>query len=325
MKRALLLVAGLAIAGPTLPSAAQTTSSGAGFQNQFPDPLTYQPPRPDPPELQFESVTDIGIVGPLVSGPRDLDGAVYVGTAAGPVRVNWAGPTPTAERVAFLATEPSADWGLSPDRSHRAKPVDGRLVVQKACKGCGSGWRRRWRLRVPGLAPVPPVMTAKRVYFGSSDNRIYGVRRKNGHRLWATALEGRVLRELALWVATGTERAPQVAAILAVPEPGAELVVLDVYSGSVVLRYRLAEEGDVIVGSPVATPDGYVILARQGYTEQDASVIILKLVHMEPELPPAEETAPTSYNPETSDEVAPGAPVADPRADPPALGSPKMP
>ncbi len=306
----------------TIPAAAQTTSSGAGFQNQFPDPLTYKPPLPEPPELQFTAVSEIKIAGPLISGPVEVEGSVYVGTVAGVYEVDRAGAEPTAILTTATPPETASDWGVSPDRSHRARPQDGRLIVQKACKGCRSGWRRRWRLRVPGLAPVPPLMTARRVYFGAADNRVYGVRRKNGHRLWATALDGRMLRELALWVGPDSGHDPPVAAILAVPEPGAELVVLDVYGGTVILRYRLASEGDVIVGSPVATGDGHVILARQGYTEQDAAVIVLKMVHV---ATPAEEIPATSYNPGASNEVTPGTPVADPRADPPAAGTPKMP
>ena len=168
-------------------------------------------------------------------------------------------------------------------------------------------------------------MTAKRVYYGAADNRVYGVKRKNGHRLWVTAVDGRVLRPLALWVDPDASTPPGIAAILAVPEPGKEMIVLDAFSGSPVLHYRLADEGDKVVGDPLTTPEGYVILARQGYTEDDAGLIVLKLVHAPRNLDPGHESPPTSYNPPTSDQVVPVEPAADQGADPTAPGAIKVP
>ena len=305
----------------------QTTSSGEPFQNQFPDPIRYKPPVPEPPELRFEMVTEIDLVGPLVSGPRLVGDEVEVRTAAGLVRAAWTGapvPIPVNASVPGAAVEDASPWALSPDGTHRAGPVGDRLLVQKSCRGCRSGWRRRWRLRVPGLAPTAPVVTTKRVYYGSADNRVYGVRRKNGHRIWATALDGRVLRPLALWVDPDASTRPGIAAILAVPEPGGEMVVLDAFSGSPVLRYRLTSEGDELVGAPLTTPDGHVILARQGYTDDDAGLIVLKLLHPGGNSDAGSESAPTSYNPETSNEVAPVEPAHDQRADPTAPGAIRM-
>jgi len=287
----------------------QTTSSGSAFQNQFPDPVLYKPPVPEAPELRFASVTKIDLSGPLVSGPRLVGDQVEVRTSQGLVRAVWRDEfVPVLVDVAAVGTtvEDALAWTMSPNGTYRTKPVsDQLLVVQKACHGCNSGWRRCWRLRVPGLAPTPPVMTAKRVYYGAADNRVYSVKRKNGHRLWVTVLDGRVLRPLALWIDPDASKQPGIAAILAVPEPGRELVVLDAFSGSPVLRYRLAGEGDKLVGAALTTPDGHVILAWQGYTPDDAGLIVLKLVHPRLNADPESESSPPGYNPPTSDEVAP--------------------
>jgi hypothetical protein len=301
----------------------QTTSSGASFQNQFPDPLQYTPEAPDPPELQLTVLAEIALTGPLMSAPRWVGDHVEVTTAEGLVRVAWRDPARpvTVEPLPGSASAAASTWGLSPDGSHRARQLESRLIVQRSCSGCRGGWRRHWRLRVPGLAPARPLMTENRVYFGSADNRVFGVRRRNGHRLWATALDGRVLRELALWVAT-TEA--DVAAILAVPEPGGEMVALDVFSGSPLLRYRLSGEGDTLVGAPLSTADGHVLLARQGYSGEDATLIVLKLEAKEANPAIGDESAPKGYNPPTSNEAVPGEPAADQRADPPAPGTPKM-
>jgi hypothetical protein len=314
----------LVVAAPG--SLGQTTSSGDAFQNQFPDPLQYKAPVPELPELQFAVVTEIDLAGPFVSGPRVVGDHVEVRTTAGLMRVDWTGevtPVRVDPAEAGTAVEEPSGWGLSPDGSHRGGQLNGRLVVQKICEGCRNGWNRRWRLRVPGLAPVAPLLTSQRVYFGSADNRVYGVRRRNGHRLWATPMNGRVLRELALWIDPDTTTQPGVAAILVVPDPGAEMVVLDVYSGAPMLRYRLAGEGDQIVGAPAITPDGHVILARQGYAADDAGIIVLKLVQAEPDPAAGAESEPAGYNPPTSDEAAPGEPASDQRAVPPAPGAAK--
>ena len=303
--------------------AGQTTSGGSAFQNQFPDPVQYQPPLPEAPELRLAMVTEIDLRGPLISGPRWVGNQVEIRTAWAVARAAW-----TAESIPVLVdaattgapVEEALAWAMSPDGIYRAKPVGDRsLLVQKACRGCNSGWRRRWRLRVPGLAPTLPIVTAKRVYYGSADNRVYGVKRKNGHRLWVTALDGRVLRPLALWV-DPTASAPGIAAILAVPEPGREMVVLDAFSGSLLLRYRLAGEGDKVVGEPLTTPEGYVILARQGYSEDDAGLIVLKLVHPARESDPGSESPTTGYNLPASDDVVPVEPAAGQRTDPTAPG-----
>ncbi len=68
---------------------AQTTSSGDAFQNQFPDPLRYAPPVPEPPELQFASVDEIELNGPLVSGPHVAGERIAIRTAAGLFHVSW--------------------------------------------------------------------------------------------------------------------------------------------------------------------------------------------------------------------------------------------
>jgi hypothetical protein len=34
-----------------------------------------------------------------------------------------------------------------------------RLLAQKKCKRCRAGWKRKWRLRVSGTVPTPPLVT----------------------------------------------------------------------------------------------------------------------------------------------------------------------
>jgi hypothetical protein len=67
----------------------QTTSSGTAFENQFPDPLQYQLPFPEPPELRFATVAEIDLSGPLVSGPRLIGDQIEIRTAAGARHRRW--------------------------------------------------------------------------------------------------------------------------------------------------------------------------------------------------------------------------------------------
>ncbi len=274
----------LAVAGG-LPVDAQTTPTAAPFQNQFPDPLQYRAPVPELPELHLAQATEIPLRGPLLSGPALVDGLIEIRTSGGLARAPWNGGDGKPELDPSAPPPAPADellWALSPDATHRAKPAgEAQLLVQKACAGCESGWRRGWRLRVAGLAQVPPVVTERRVYYGAADNQVYAVKRKNGHRVWSTPLDGRVLRPIALWIdpqGPSEKGEPPAAALLVIPEPGAELIVLDTLGGRRSTRYRMQKEGDHLVGAALSTPDGYVVLARQGYTPEDASLIVLKVL-----------------------------------------------
>ncbi len=306
------IVASLLLATAALgPVVAQSNPGASAFQNQFPDPLSCQPPVPEPPEIHVVSVEQIALPGPLIEGPRLVDGMIEVRTAAGLLRTHWvAGATPVSSDGPG-AEYPIGDaaWAVSADGTHRARVADHRLlIVQKSCPSCDDGWRRRWRLRAAGLAQVPPVVTERRVYFGSADNQVYGVRRKNGHRAWATPLEGRVLRPLGLWVDAGSD----IAALLAIPEPGAQLVLLDAAGGRPALHYRVQHEDDRFVGAAVATPDGKIVLARQGYAEEDAGLLVLEVAYRAPEPAEPGEIPPTGYNPPTPGGQRPATPSPAP-------------
>jgi len=294
----------------TLPAVAQTNPGASAFQNQFPDPLNYRPPVPEPPEMHIVSVAQIELPGPLLSGPRLVNGMIEVHTAAGLVRTPWAeGAVPTLDADAGQPAAPAPpDWGISADGTHRSRPLDPQiLMLQKTCASCPTGWRRRWRLRVAGLAQVPPVVTDRRVYYGSADNQVYGVRRKNGHRAWVTPLEGRILRPLSLWV---DDDSP-IAALLVIPEPGVELVVLDAAGGRPAFVYKLQVDDEHFVGPAVSTPDGRIVLARQGYAPSDAGLVVLEIGFRPSGAGEPVEIPASGYNLPTPDEPLPARPLPD--------------
>ena len=59
-------------------------------------------------------------------------------------------------------------------------------------------WRKKWKIRAPGSEFARPLITDKRIYYGATDNRVYGVKRRSGHRVWVTDVEGRAIRPLEL-------------------------------------------------------------------------------------------------------------------------------
>ena len=166
-------------------------------------------------------------------------------------------------------------------RRYRAIADEGRrLILERSCRSCPRRWKRVWKLRTAGIPDATPLVQGRRVYFGSADNRVYGVRRRNGHRVWATDVEGRVLRTLGWWVSPETpenEKEQPPAAVLAIPEPGEELIVLDAAGGSLVLRFQMPGEESLAIGSVVSDSSGRLWLARQGYNPKEAFLMELEL------------------------------------------------
>ena len=132
------------------------------------------------------------------------------------------------------------------------------------------------------------------------DNRVYSVKKRNGHRMWATDVGGRVSGVLVLWsAASGAESAtdaPHPAAILVVPDRGRRLLALDPQSGTEVASFDLPDPASKWVGAPLRTPDGKILAAAQKYAPADASLLVLQLA---PIAPTPDENPPVPYNDST--------------------------
>ena len=157
-----------------------------------------------------------------------------------------------------------------------------------------------------GSTVSPPLVTQKRVYFGALDNRVYCIKRRSGHRVWAIDVAGRVTRPLMIVTihdlpATEPEPAEQdagtdttkkkkkskkgaeaeaprsVELLLVVPDHGSSIVALTVETGQKAAEYALPESEGTFKGSPLLTPDGKIVVARQKYEASDASLLVLNL------------------------------------------------
>jgi hypothetical protein len=193
-------------------------------------------------------------------------------------------PSLQPELASLLAGEANSTmWVESADGKSRYRALpEGRIVAEKRCSRCKRGWRKKWKLRVAGSTVSPPLVASKRLYFGAMDNRLYSVKRRNGHRIWVADVESRLSRPLVRWQlfgsvpgATSDELGFEL--ILAVPDDRAEIQAWGAQNGSKVATFALADDGGQLIGVPLATPDGKIVVARQMYAPAEASLMVLQL------------------------------------------------
>jgi hypothetical protein len=305
----LLVVSAFLIAAN--PPAAQSTSSSA-FGPQYLEPLPTDT-REFVPRLSFKLLTDIRLPGPLPErGPRLVGDRIEIPVAGSVALADWTSgtaPQLTPGDLPDAAAAADMPWAVSSDGQHRYRATpDGWMLAQKRCRSCKKGWRKKWRLRVPGSAEVPPLVTRKRLFFGGLENRVYCVKRRNGHRVWAKDVKSRIVDPLVMWnalpVLDPTADLPgDFQLILVVASKRSEIVALSAGSGERIASFTLSESEGKLVGVPVATPDGRIIVARQKYAASEASLMVLMLEPPEeaPEEPPPDAASDPLNPPEAAD------------------------
>jgi len=246
---------------------------------------TVPPPRLAPPSVAFAVLGQVTIPGPLEgAGPERHESGVAVRGAGGLLLVPWSAEGGLGEVVTGPVDAPPLDerrFGLAPDGSARAGVLEsGHLVVETACRRCGDGWNRRFRLHIVGTSGAPPLVTDRRVFYAARDNVVYCVRRDNGHRVWERLTAGRVVPSLVAWsgVPRGAlETAEAASLVLAVTDEPSAVVALDARTGEQAALYDAGPER-TIVGAPFVLPDGRLLAARQDYRSSDAALVLLEIV-----------------------------------------------
>jgi hypothetical protein len=257
------------------------SAAGAwGAQSPFPEdpfnqdllPAVVELPVAEP--LVFELLLELPLPGPLPgTSPRRVAGGVAVGVAGGvAIAPLEAGRAPVIHEgepdAAEVRPECLTDDGR---RRYRTLP-DGSLLAEKRCVRCETGWRKRWRLRIPGNPGAAPLLDGRRLYVGGMDNRVYAVRAGNGHRLWSTDVSSRADRPLVLWKSAGHR-----SVVLAVAADGQQLIALDGATGQPVASVRLGHGEGKVVGVPLALDDGRIVIAHQQYEESRAQLEVYAL------------------------------------------------
>jgi hypothetical protein len=296
------------------PLIAQTrTYSGDPFQDL--PPTSRRADGPPVPKMAFVLEAEIPLPGPLPgAGPRMRGELIEIPVAGGTVLTR-----PTADAHPELIASPDAEhtaveaspWVEDDSGGFRYRAVPGGAIeAQRRCKRCKAGWKRKWRLRVPGNTLAPPLIGERHLYFGALDNRVYCVKARSGHRVWVADLGARVSSPLVRWrgsiggnpAVEGTSPPQEVTMILAVPDGGSELTALDSAQGQPVATLRLEDDEGKLVSGPLATPDGKIVVARQKYAETEASLMVYRLREfVQPASTPGTQSPhPTVESPETA-------------------------
>jgi hypothetical protein len=310
-------LAALAAPGGSARPQSPTTTSETGFDD-LPVRSEWTAAQPKLPQLVFRMHADIPLPGPLPGGsPRAVDslrvhvpvhGALAVTLLerdAAPVLV----PLDPARRPSG-PDDPPSPWVLSADgrQRYQTRP-SGLVVAERCCSEFSGGWYRLWKLRLPAGTVVPPLLVDRRVLFVAAlDNQLYALRARNGHRLWTAELGRRLSRPLACWTGgpkpaagPGDHSAERrTSLILVVPDDGSELLALDAATGRKVATVRLPDGDGQIVGGPLSTAQGKIVVARQKYAESEASLLVFTL-----EEPPAANVAAdgTTRSPDSDEDL----------------------
>ena len=267
-----------------VPAYAQYGSSTPEAQpNNYPPALPVR--RGPGPLLAFERVGEIALPGPLVGGTTWIaDGLVVIPVERGVARVRPEAEADAALEPAAALPSPAA-WLESPNgkRRYRTTP-EGRVEAEQRRRP-GKPWRLSWRLVAPNSIVAPPVLLGPRLCYAGLDDCVTCVRSSNGHRLWSVDLGDRVSRALTCW--PSCENGPDNGTVLlAVPDDGASVIALDAYDGRRVARF------DLPANQRFATPalvvaGGRIAIARKGYDDREAALVLLQLAPPPPAAPAA--------------------------------------
>lgn len=274
------------LSGTTFAQYGSTT--GDVQPNNYPPAL---PARRGPgPSLVFERLGEISLPGPLA--PRSAwiaDDLVLIPVADGVVRVAPEdGATPLAVPGA-VQPEGSA-WVVSPNGKRRYRTTAEGLVEAERRRRAGARWARSWRIVAPNSILAPPILFGPRLCYAGLDDCVTCVRASNGHRLWAVDLGDRLSRALTLWPPK-VEHNGDGEFLLVVPDDGASVIALDAYDGRRVATYELPANHHFASPALVAS-GGRIAIARKGYEDREAALVLLRLKPPPPAAPPA----PVPYN-----------------------------
>jgi hypothetical protein len=196
-------------------------------------------------------------------------------------------PEPGAkpELVGKPGPEEPVEWVVSGNGKRRYRTTQEGLVEAERRSRARRGWSRSWRIIAPNSILSPPILVGPRLCYAGLDDRVTCVRASNGHRLWAVDLGDRLSRALAVWPADSAAKLDG-AIVLAVPDDGASVIALDAYDGRRVATYELPPHHH-FASPALVFPGDRIALARKGYDDREAALVLLRLVPPPPAGPPS--------------------------------------
>jgi hypothetical protein len=265
-----------------------TTSTPDAQPNNYPPALPAR--RGAGPMLVFERLGEIPLPGPL--GARSgfaSDGLVVV-----PVLGGWAKVAPETDAIPSI--DPSldppapAEWVVSSNGKRRYRTTPEGRVEAERLKRRRKTWTSDWKIVAPNSILAPPILLGPRLCYAGLDDRVTCVRASNGHRLWTVDLGDRLSRALTVWPESGTPAADG-EVLLVVPDDGATVIALDAYDGRRIAAFELPPTHHFASSALVVSGDR-IAIARKGYEDREAALVLLRL---KPPPPPGPR-APVPYN-----------------------------
>ena len=240
--------------------------------------------------LVFERLGEIPLPGPLgMASGFAADGFVLI-----PVEGGWARVAPesgaTPSIVPQIDPPATVEWVASSNGKRRFRTTPEGLVEAEHRSRGGKKWASSWKIVAPNSILAPPLLLGPRLCYAGLDDRVTCVRASNGHRLWAVDLGDRLSRGLTSWPASGD---PTIDGeiLLAVPDDGASVIALDAYDGRRVATYELPATHHFASSALVVARDR-IAIARKGYEDGEAALVLLRLTRP----PPAGPPSPLPYN-----------------------------
>jgi outer membrane protein assembly factor BamB len=232
---------------------------------------------------------EIALPGPL--------GATAVFTSEGqvviPVEGGWARVAPetdaTPSIVPTLDPPATVEWIVSSNGKRRFRTTQEGLVEAERLRRGRKKWSSSWRIIAPNSILAPPILIGPRLCYAGLDDRVTCVRSSNGHRLWTVDLGDRLSRGLSVWPES-PDPTVNGQVVLAVPDDGASVIALDAYDGRRVATFDLPPTHHFASSALVVSHDR-IAIARKGYEDREAAVVLLRLTRPPP--PPLPPPAPS--------------------------------
>jgi hypothetical protein len=236
------------------------------------------------PEIRLRLTRTIELPGPLA---RDLSTILLPTGLAVPTAEGWrlAGwDSAQAIPIDPPAVDATADLPWAFDNSGRNRffvDDNGRVQAERCCGAFRKRWHPTWRARLPGRAVASPLFLDKTLVVPAADNSIYGLRSRNGHRIWSFYAGQRVSRPLVAW--NGPLEEAVASLLLIVPDTGDRIIVLDPTGGRRLAQHVILAEGEKLLGIPTTSERNEILIPVQRYDPSRAALLVFVLEVVEPE------------------------------------------
>ena len=230
------------------------------------------------PEIRLRLIRTIELPGPL---SRDLATVLLPEGMAVPTAGGWHFVRRDSDRAVPIdtplqATPADLPWAFDASGRNRFFIDDaGRVQAERCCGTFRKRWHPIWKVKLPGRAVAAPLHLGKTLAVPAADNSIYGLRPRNGHRIWSFDVGMRASRELVLWQGSLAETPASL--LLIVPDTGDRVIVVDPSGGRRMAQHVIIAEGEKLLGTPAINERNEILIPVQRYDRSKAALLVFAL------------------------------------------------